>query len=178
MVQNIQFPSKEEYPEYAEMYMQWVKKDDTLLHQLEASLAATLALIEPLTKVELKYRYAPKKWSIKEVLVHIIDDERIYAYRALSFARNDLTELPGFEQEDYIEHADCEQRSITNILDEYKAVRAATITMFNGFSDTALLRIGTANGNRTSVRALGYHILGHELHHIRIIKNKYLKIGA
>ncbi|EAR02492.1 DinB family protein [Maribacter sp. HTCC2170] len=173
--QKIDFPSKEEYPAYAEMYMQWVKKDNTLLHQLEEAMKETIRLVDSLSEQQLNLRYAPNKWSIKELLVHIIDDERIYGYRALAFARNDKTELPGFEQDDYANHSNASERSITNIMNEYIAVRESTITLFNGFSKDSLLRIGLANTNQTSVRALGYHILGHELHHVNMIKKVYLE---
>ena len=98
MIKHIEFPSKNEYPIYAEMYMKLVKKDGSLIEQLRFSLDRTKTLINNLSSKELDYRYEKSKWSIKEVLVHIIDDERIYGYRALSFARNDKTNLPGFEQ--------------------------------------------------------------------------------
>jgi uncharacterized damage-inducible protein DinB len=172
---NIEFPSKNEYPEYIEMYLTWVKKDGSLLEQLENSLKKTKTLVSKLTDEELNYRYEENKWTIKEVLVHIIDDERIYGYRALSFARNDITELPGFEQEDYVYNSDAQERSINSIMEEYEALRISTIKLFSGFSKKALLREGVANYNKTSVRALGYHILGHELHHVNIIEELYLK---
>ena len=101
MNKNIEFPSTDEYPSYTEMYMKWVKKDGSLIKQLENSLAKTQNLIASLSKQELNFRYRYNKWSTKEVLVHIIDDERIYGYRALAFARNDKTNLPGFEQDEY-----------------------------------------------------------------------------
>jgi len=123
---------------------------------------------------KLNYRYAQNKWTIKEILVHIIDDERIYAYRALCFARNDKTELPGFEQDDYALHSRANERSLENILEEYEAVRNATIALFNGLPEDSLLRMGTANNNKATVRAMAYHIAGHELHHMNIIKEKYL----
>lgn len=172
----IPFPSRNEYPKYAEMYMKFVKKDGSLLEQMEKSLLDTKKFMISIPEAMLKYRYAPQKWSIKEVLVHIIDDERIYAYRALAFARNDKTELPGFDETEYIKYAATGTRSLENIIAEYEAVRKATITLFDSFSDEALSRIGLANNNHTSVRALGYHILGHELHHIQIIKDRYLKL--
>lgn len=174
--QKIDFPSKEEYPEYAEMYMKWVKKDNSLLNQLEQSMKDTITLVDSLSEEQFDIRYAPNKWSIKELLVHIIDDERIYGYRALAFARNDKTELPGFEQDEYAHNSNAATRSIGNIMNEYIAVRESTLSLFNGFSKDALLRIGQANGNHTSVRALGYHILGHELHHINMIKKVYLEL--
>ena len=104
-----------------------------------------------------------------------MDDERIYAYRALRFARNDQTELPGFEQDDYTKFSRANERSIASILEEYEAVRNATITLFDGFPEEAFLRTGIANKNAVSVRALANHIAGHELHHLNIIKEKYLK---
>ena len=175
MIKPIEFPSKSEYPEYAEMYMKWVKKDGSLIEQLQSSLAKTKSLINDLSDRELNFRYKKNKWSIKEVLVHIIDDERIYGYRALSFARNDKTNLPGFEQEDYNTNSDTTERTIDSIMEEYEAVRISTITLFKGLSDRALIRKGIANGNPASARALGYHILGHDLHHIKVIEELYLK---
>ncbi len=173
----IDFPSPNEYPLYAEMYMKLVRKDETLLKQLKDNLEITKEFVSSLTEDELNYRYSDDKWTIKEVLVHIVDDERIYAYRALAFARNDKTSLPGFEQDDYAKYSDTHNRKIENILEEYEAVRKSTIALFNGLSEEALKRIGTADGNEASVRALGYHIAGHELHHMNIIKERYLKIG-
>ena len=175
MINLIEFPSKNEYPKYAEMYMKLVKKDGSLIEQLKLSLDSTKTLINNLSNEELDFRYAKNKWSIKEVLVHIIDDERVYGYRALSFARNDKTNLPGFEQEDYNLNADTSERTIENIMEEYEALRFSTIALFNGLSDKSLKRMGIANGNQASARALGYHILGHDLHHIKIIENLYLK---
>jgi len=175
MINLIEFPSKNEYPMYAEMYIKLVKKDGSLIEQLKLSLDRTKTLINNLSNEELDYRYEKNKWSIKEVLVHIIDDERIYGYRALSFARNDKTNLPGFEQEDYNLNSDTSKRTIENIMEEYEALRFSTIALFNGLSDKSLKRMGIANGNQASARALGYHILGHDLHHIKIIENLYLK---
>ena len=175
MIKHIEFPKKSEYPIYAEMYMKLVNKNGSLIEQLKSSLERTKTLINNLSNEELDYRYEKNKWSIKEVLVHIIDDERIYGYRALSFARNDKTNLPGFEQEDYNLNSDTSERTIENIMEEYEALRLSTITLFNGLSDKSLRRIGIANGNQASARALGYHILGHDLHHIKTIENLYLK---
>jgi len=172
---NIEFPSKDEYPAYAEMYMKWCKQDGSLLEQFEDSLRKTKNLISRLSDEELNFRYQKNKWSIKEVLVHIIDDERIYSFRALAFARNDKTNLPGFEQDDYNDFSNASGRTIENIMEEYEALRLSTIKLYNGFSIQALTRKGIANGNQASVRALGYHILGHELHHINMIESEYLK---
>ena len=175
MIKHIEFPLNSEYPMYAEMYMKLVVKDGSLIEQLKLSLDKTKTLINSLSNEQADYRYEKNKWSIKEVMVHIVDDERIFGYRALSFARNDKTNLPGFEQDYYNTYADASERTIGNIMDEYEALRLSTISLFKGFSERALKRIGIANGNQTSVRALGYHILGHDLHHIHIIEDRYLK---
>ena len=120
------------------------------------------------------FRYAENKWTIKEILVHIMDDERIFMYRALRIARNDKTPLPGFEQDDYVPYSRANERSLANIFREYKTVRNATLSLFNSLSKEDLMRVGTANNHHVNVRALAYHIAGHELHHLNIIKERYL----
>jgi uncharacterized damage-inducible protein DinB len=174
LMKRIEKPTEGEFPPYAVMYIKLVPDDGLLLKHLSENFDRVKEFILSLPVEKLMYRYAINKWTIQELLVHIIDDERIYAYRALCFARNEKTALPGFEQDDYIIFSNANERSIENILQEYEAVRKATITLYEGFSETALLRQGVANNNTTSVRALGYHIAGHELHHINIIKEKYL----
>jgi len=103
-----------------------------------------------------------------------MDDERIYAYRAMCFARGEQTPLPGFEQDDYARNSGANERDIDNILEEYEAVRRSTIALFIGLPDSALIKTGIANNNNVSVRALVYHLAGHELHHINLIKSRYL----
>jgi uncharacterized damage-inducible protein DinB len=156
------------------MYIQLLPGDGQLLKHLKNNFIATKELILSLPEGKLNYRYAENKWTIKEIMVHIIDDERIYAYRALRFARNDETELPGFEQDDYVLYSRANERSIENIMEEYEAVRSSTIALFDGLPEDSFLRMGIANNNKVTVRALAYHIAGHELHHINIIKEKYL----
>ena len=102
-----------------------------------------------------------------------MDDERIYAYRSLRIARNDKTPLPGFEQDDYVPYSKANDRSLSNIFKEYKTIRQATLSLFNNLNSEDFLRIGTANDHPVSVRALAYHIAGHELHHVNIIKERY-----
>jgi len=169
----IERPQNWEYPAYAEIYMKWVPADGKLLQHLWENFLEMKQFVDQLPPDKLLYRYDEGKWTVKEVLVHIIDDERIYAYRALSFARHEQKPLPGFDQEDYANYSDANDRPIENIMDEYEAVRNATIALFNGLSDAALVRFGTANKNRATVRALGYHIAGHELHHLDILRSKY-----
>lgn len=167
-------PQPEEYPAYARMYIDLLPDDGRLLDHLAAGLDAARVLIQSLPEERLLHRYAPGKWTIKEVLLHVIDDERIYAYRALRFARGDRTELPGFEQDDYVPLSGANQRSVDDLLRELAAVRAATIELYRGLPAEALLRSGVANGNRATVRALGYHIAGHEAHHLRLVRERYL----
>lgn len=108
------------------------------------------------------------------MLVHVVDDERIYGYRAMCFARGEATPLPGFEQDDYAAASGANERPLCSIMAEYAAVRHATIALFDGLADDALTRSGVANGNRASVRALGWHIAGHELHHLKLLRERYL----
>jgi uncharacterized damage-inducible protein DinB len=168
-------PNDGEFPPYAIMYMKLVPDDGLLLQHLHDNFISTRDLVLSLPREKLYYRYEKGKWTIKEILVHVVDDERIYAYRALCFARNEKTELPGFEQDDYALYSGANERSIKNIFEEYEAVRNSTIALFNGLPDNAFLRVGIANKNKVSVRALAYHIAGHELHHINVIKEKYLR---
>jgi uncharacterized damage-inducible protein DinB len=167
-------PGKDEYPSYADMYMRLVPDDGMVLQHLQTNGNMIKNLFLSLTPEKLLYRYAPNKWTLKEILVHLIDDERIYTYRALRFARNDNKQLHGFNQDDFIRFSRANERDLNNILEEYEAVRKATITFFNGLPDEALTRIGKTNESMASVRALAYHITGHELHHLNIIKERYL----
>jgi uncharacterized damage-inducible protein DinB len=168
-------PRDGEFPAYAIMYIGLVPGDRLVLKHLQDNFQAAKRLILSLPEEKLYFRYAEGKWTIKETLVHVVDDERIYAYRAMCFARNEQTKLPGFEQDDYVVYSGANERSIENIFEEYEAVRNATVTLFNGLPENSLLRTGIANNNKASVRALAYHIAGHELHHINLIKEKYLK---
>ncbi|HET9826202.1 MAG TPA: DinB family protein [Chitinophagaceae bacterium] len=176
-MRKIEKPAPGEFPPYANMYLKLVPDDGLLFKHFKHGFNAMRKLVLSLPAEQLLHRYAKNKWTIKEVLVHIIDDERIYAYRALCFARNEKTWLPGFEQDEYVTFSNANNRTLENILSEYKAVRNSTITLYEGLDDTALLREGIANNNKVTVRALGYHIVGHELHHMNIIKEKYLNAG-
>jgi uncharacterized damage-inducible protein DinB len=166
-----------DYPEYAEMYMKWTPDDGMILERLANNFAATKRFICALPEEKLLYRYKKDKWSIKEILVHIIDDERIYAYRAMCYARNEQTGLPGFDQEMYTAHAEADNRNLESIFEEYEAVRNGTIALFNGLPENALDRKGKGTGSFAGAtpRALLFHIAGHELHHINFIKQNYLQ---
>jgi hypothetical protein len=173
-MKKIEKPEEGEYAPYAISYIGLLPDDGLVLQHLEDNLKATADFILSLPEEKLMFRYSAGKWTIKEILVHIIDDERIYAYRALRFARNDKTELPGFEQDEYAIHSGANERDVKDILKEFATVRQATISLFKGFDPEALARAGVADGKVMSVRAAAYHIAGHELRHINIIKERYL----
>ena len=165
-----------DYPEYAEMYMKLLPDDGLILQHLKNNFLLVKDFIYSLPEEKLLHRYKKEKWSIKEILVHIIDDERIFAYRALRFARNEKLNLIGFDQDAYAFYSEADKRDLDNIFEEYEAVRNATITLFNGLPEAAFDRMGhgTGTANDATVRALVYHIAGHELHHINFIKEHYL----
>jgi len=167
-------PKEGEYNPYAIMYIKLLPDDGLIIKHLKENFKAGKYFILSVPEERLQYRYAENKWTIKEILVHIMDDERIYAYRALRIARNDKTELPGFEQDDYVPYSRANERSLKNILNEYATIRKATITLFENLDEAAFLRTGVANGHIVSVRALAYHIAGHELHHMSVIRERYL----
>jgi hypothetical protein len=168
-------PGQGEYPSYAEMYIKLIPDDGDLSKRLADNFEETKKLILSVPEEKLSYRYAEGKWDIKETMLHIIDDERIFAYRILRFARNDKTELPGFDQDDFAKNSFSNRRSIKSIVDEFESVRRATITLIDSLEDEVLLNDGFCNGYKSNVRSLAYHLAGHELHHINIIREKYLK---
>ena len=177
---KIQRPEKSEYPAYSQPYFDLIKTDSNILKELHDSFFSLKQLVTPLSQEQLTFRYAEGKWNIKEILVHNIDDERIFTYRALCYARNDKTPLPGFEEKDYAQYSNATDRSLESIFEEYYNVRLSTIQLFQSLPEESLDRKGClidSNGeigNERTVRALIYHIAGHELHHIKIIKEKYL----
>jgi uncharacterized damage-inducible protein DinB len=173
-MRQIQKPEEGEYAPYAMMYIGLLPDDGLVLKHLRENLEATKSLILSLPEERLAHRYAEGKWTIKEIVAHISDDERIYAYRALRFARNDRTELPGFEQDAYALYSGANERSVKDLLDELTTVRQATLSLFEGLDDAALLRSGMADGKVMSVRAAAYHLAGHELRHVNIIRERYL----
>lgn len=156
--------------------MSLLPDDGQILTHLENNFQTVKDFIYALPEEKLLYRYAPEKWSIKEILVHIVDDERIFAYRALRFARNEQQNLIGFDQDSYTKYSQADSRALDNIFEEYEAVRLATVTLFNGLPEDSFLRMGhgTGTANDATVRALAYHIAGHELRHLNIIKERYL----
>ena len=166
-------PAEDEYAPYYGRYISRVPDGD-LYSMLSSQLTDTLALIGAIPEPRGTHRYAEGKWSIKEVMGHLIDTERIMSYRALRFARADQTPLPGFEQNDYVPPGGFDRRTLQDLSEEFAAVRQATLHLLRHLDPAALTRSGTASGNHVTVRALAYIIAGHELHHVEILKTKYL----
>jgi uncharacterized damage-inducible protein DinB len=166
---------KTEYAPYFERYMQLtVLKDKTIIQNLESAQDEFERVLRNLPDSKHLYSYAAGKWSLKELIQHVIDTERVFCYRALSFARNDQASLPGFDQDVFVDNASANERDYYDLLDEMKVLRKSSIQLFKSFSNEALLRIGVASDNKMSVRALGYLFSGHQIHHINIVKERYL----
>lgn len=170
-----QRPAEGEYIPYQKAYLDKVPDGD-IPDTLERQLGETLDLLSGLPPEKLQYRYAEGKWNIPQILQHLIDTERIMAYRALCFARGDSTPLPGFEQEDYAREANTEERTLGAMLEEYAAVRRASILLFRSMNDALLQRSGTANKGTLKVNTLAWVIAGHEIHHTGIIRERYLGV--
>ena len=162
-----------EYPPYCVTYFQAAGEVE-LVEELEICLHDFIRFVQNLPMDKFDYRYAEGKWTIKEIIQHIIDTERIFAYRALRISRNDKTPLPGFEENDYVDNTDAKNRSIQDFLTEFSAVRHSNLLMFKSFSDEQLRRIGIASQHEVSVRALGFLIIGHMKHHQKIFIERYL----
>jgi uncharacterized damage-inducible protein DinB len=145
-----------------------------LLEELEISLHDFIKFVQNIPMDKFDYRYAEGKWTIKDIIQHIIDAERVFGYRALRISRNDQTPLPGFEENDYVENTDANSRSIQALLTEFSAVRHSNLLLFKSFSEEQLTRIGTASNHPVSVRALGFLIIGHQKHHQKVFQERYL----
>jgi DinB superfamily len=170
---NIGRPDSNEYPAFYETYVSLVQNDDPIA-QLERQLEDTLGVLRGINETQSGMRYAPDKWSLKQVLGHMIDAERVFAYRALWFARGDETPLPGFDQNDFMRHARFDALAWADLLQEFQWVRRANVLMFKSFDEAAWHRAGSASGGRFTARAKVYAIAGHELHHLSIIRQRYL----
>lgn len=166
-------PDLQTVPPFYKGYVDHVKDYD-MLHILVLSNKQTLELVRSIPGEKGEYRYAQEKWSIKELLCHMMDAERIFAYRALRFARNDKTPLAGFEEKDYAPEANAQHRTVLQLADEMERLRLSTIDLFMSFSPEMLSRKGSANNTEISVLNLGYIIPGHESHHRKVLKERYL----
>jgi hypothetical protein len=167
-------PDPGEYAPYYERYTSLVEGSD-ILGTLDAQRRKMMLLLSGRDEADGDFRYAPEKWNAKEVLGHVCDTERIFAYRALRIARGDRTPMAGFEQDDYVKKGSFARAPLADLVEDYIAVRRATITLFRNLDEDAWPRRGMANQNEVSVRALGYIIAGHEVHHRRILEEKYFR---
>lgn len=170
----VQKPAEGEYPAYAITYINLVPDDGLVLKHLQANVELLPAFIASLPPEKLACRLAEGEWTIKEILGHLIDTERIFSYRALRLARNDPAELAGFNQDDYVPYARANERAIEEILEEYVAVRRASLALFNSLDEEAFTRNGLVDKKNVSVRAVPSMILGHEIHHLNSIRENYL----
>jgi uncharacterized damage-inducible protein DinB len=166
-------PAKSEFLPYYERYIALVPDGD-VISTLAKQMTDTQSLLRALPASVATYRYAPDKWSVNEVVGHMIDCERIFAARALRFGRNDATPIPGFEQDDYIRNATFDAYPLSDLASELETVRQSTIFLFRHMDEEAWTRRGLANNAEVSVRALAYIIAGHELHHREILSARYL----
>jgi len=167
-------PRSGEYAPYYDRYISLVPGND-ILAALDEQRRQMLLLLSGRTEADGDLRYAPDKWTLKEVVGHLNDTERIMSYRALRIARGDATPIEGFEQDDYVRNAPFARRPLEDLIEDYIAVRRATVSLFRNLDEPAWSRRGVANKNEVTVRALAYIIAGHELHHRKILEEKYLR---
>lgn len=165
-------PEPGEYAPYYDRYISLIPGSD-ILGTLETQRRQMLLLLSGREDADADLRYAPEKWSVREVLEHVCDTERIFAYRALRISRGDRTPIEGFEQDDYVRNAP--RAPLAEIVEDYIAVRRATLTLLRNLDEQAWARRGVASNNEVTVRALAYMIAGHEVHHRRILEQKYFK---
>ena len=166
-------PEANEYAPYYEKYISLVPEGDVTA-ALERQGAETLALLRALPEERGGHRYEPGKWSVRQVVGHVNDGERIFAYRALAIARGERASLPGMDQEEYMAGVDFDARTLSDLADEFEAVRASTLHLLRHLSPEAWARRGTASDNEVTVRALAYIIAGHEAHHVGVLRERYL----
>jgi len=169
-------PQPDEYAPYYERYISQVADND-ILTTLDEQRRQTLLVLSGRNEADGDFRYAPDKWSAKEVLGHVCDAERVFAYRALRIARADATPMEGFEQDDYVRNGPFAYRTLADLIEEYIAVRRATLSLLRNLDEAAWSRRGIANKNAVSVRGLAYIITGHELHHRRILEERYFAVS-
>lgn len=163
-----------EYSDFNATYIKAAADVENLFEELEISLHEFIRFVQDIPMDKFDYRYAEGKWTIKEIIQHLIDAERVFAYRALRISRNDKTALPGFEENDYVANTYANERHLQSLLTEMSIVRQSTLALFKSFSEEQLKRVGIASNNEISVRAIGFVIVGHQKHHQNIFKEKYL----
>jgi hypothetical protein len=167
-------PAPTEYAGWFDRYIRLVEDVDDLGETMARQLDDTMTFYRGLSEAQVEARYAPDKWTVKEVIGHMADTERVMQYRALGVARGDAASFPSFEQDDYARTSGHGARTWSSLLDELKCVRQSSIHLFRHLDEASLDRLGSVNNNPTTARAIGYVILGHERHHLAILKDKYL----
>jgi uncharacterized damage-inducible protein DinB len=162
--------------EYSSYYAPYIDAlgDVNLIEELEISLHDFIRFVQNIPMDKFDYRYAKDKWNVKEIIQHVIDTERIFAYRALRISRNDQTPLPGFDENEYIKNTDAAKRGIQDLLTEFSAVRHSNLFFFKSLSDEQLKRVGIASNSDVSVRAIAFIMIGHQKHHQKIFQERYL----
>ncbi|MFP7495233.1 DinB family protein [Terribacillus saccharophilus] len=165
-------PNETEYPAYYQDYMKLVPEGNIVALYKEQE-RQTINLLQGLTDEQACFAYDSGKWTIKELIGHLTDTERILSYRLLTIARGDMTPLPGFDEDAYVQQAKFTEMTVASLLAQYRAVRASTISLLESLNEQDLIRQGMANGHVTSVRALAYIMLGHERHHHHILHERY-----
>ena len=173
---TISRPGSDEYAPYYDTYISKVPNQD-LLQLLKMQIEETCALLSKVPESRADVTYAPGKWTIKEVAGHIVDTERIMAYRLLRVARGDATPLPGFEQDDYVRGGGFQTRTLASLIEEFRLARASTLALLQGLDAGVMTRRGVADGKPVSARALAYIIAGHERHHVGILRQQYQLSG-
>lgn len=163
-----------DFAKYFNNYINLVTEEN-VIKSLKYSYKEVKNLMKSLNEEQGNFSYAKNKWTIKELLVHVMDTERIFCERALRFARKDKTELPGFDHDVFVLNSNANQRTLKDILKEYKTIRKSTLALFKNFTPEMLEQGGVANGNKLTVHTIGFVISGHELHHLNVLKAKYLK---
>jgi uncharacterized damage-inducible protein DinB len=166
-------PLKGTYPDYYENYIPLVKQN-TITEALQANEKETIQFFSSIAPSKENYAYQIGKWTVKQVLNHLIDTERIFAYRALRFARKDAQQPLSFEQDDYVANAELTSRHLNDLVNEFEAVRKSTLSLFNSFSEEALVRTGSTRAGNSSVLAIGFTICGHNIHHMNVVRDRYL----
>jgi len=162
--------------EYAKFYAGYIQALDNveLLEELEICVHDFIRFVQNIPMDKFDFRYAEGKWTIKDIIQHLVDVERVFSYRALRIARNDTTPLPGFDENFYVANANANNRSIQDLLSELALVRQSTLFLFKSFSPEQLAKIGTASAKQVSVRAIGFILIGHQKHHQEVFRQRYL----
>ena len=165
-------PQQGDYNPYFDNYISLVEGEN-ILDALENNLRTTEAFLKSIPEEKGDYRYAEEKWSVKQVIIHITDTERVFAYRALSIARGDNSPLPGYDENIWADNCAAEKRTLADVVEEFLSVRQSTVHLVKSFDDELLSRKGIANNNPSSVIALAFVIAGHELHHLNVLRERY-----